>query len=246
MLQLSSTERRHLRNERRSTSFLNLKHAKQLRTRSTICEGSRRLLMTSLGPLLSTNLIGGDDATTLLNSVLGAYFLPRLPNSKGFKLLDDFENDFILEYPKSWVGRGNSARKGLTISDYNTSDKLSVEILDLKSEEAPSREEIVRLTVLSTIVPGFQQGQSDDRLELPPSRFIKTSEADLFGKAYLYLTFPSETTTRSGYDVKRKNFAVAVLSGGQLYVCAASARIDQFDKSKEELLRHIVQSFQLR
>jgi len=38
---------------------------------------------------------------------------------------------------------------------------------------------------------------------------------------YLYLEFPSETTTRSGYNIKRKNFVVAGVKRDKLYVLAA-------------------------
>jgi hypothetical protein len=38
---------------------------------------------------------------------------------------------------------------------------------------------------------------------------------------YLYLEFPSETTTRSGYNIKRKNFVVAALKRDKLYVLSS-------------------------
>jgi hypothetical protein len=38
---------------------------------------------------------------------------------------------------------------------------------------------------------------------------------------YLYLEFPSETTTRSGYNIKRKNFVVAGLKRDTLFVLSA-------------------------
>lgn len=47
-------------------------------------------VLGSLGP-------GSADPTTLLNSVLGGYFLPRLPGTQGFTLLDDFDYPFTLE-----------------------------------------------------------------------------------------------------------------------------------------------------
>lgn len=63
---------------------------------------------------------------------------------------------------------------------------------------------------------------------------------------YTYITFPSETITRSGYQIRRKNFAVAAARRGQLYCLVASARGDQFSPDKEVTLRHIVDSFRLR
>ena len=52
--------------------------------------------------------------------------------------------------------------------------------------------------------------------------------------------------TRSGYAVKRKNVAVAAVRRGKAYVCAASARSDQYNSEKEQLLRRTVESFRLR
>jgi hypothetical protein len=63
---------------------------------------------------------------------------------------------------------------------------------------------------------------------------------------YTYIRFPSETVTRSGYQIKRKNFAVAAIKKGRVYSLVASARSDQYNPAKEKLLQHIVQSFRLR
>lgn len=71
----------------------------------------RRLLLPSLAAplfplvLASTSIIGSDDPATIANSVLSAYGLPLLKASNGFKLFDDFDNDYFFEYPRSWVGR---------------------------------------------------------------------------------------------------------------------------------------------
>ena len=60
--------------------------------------GSRRtLLLSAAWPLVLCSVIGSEDPTTLLNSVLGGYFLPRLPSSQGFRLLDEIENAYTLE-----------------------------------------------------------------------------------------------------------------------------------------------------
>lgn len=40
--------------------------------------------------------------------------------------------------------------------------------------------------------------------------------------------------------------SVAAVKGGQAYVLGASARRDQFNPEKEELLKRIVSSFRLR
>ena len=62
---------------------------------------------------------------------------------------------------------------------------------------------------------------------------------------YTYITFPSETITRSGYQIRRKNFAVAAARRGSLYCLVASARGDQYSPEKEQNLRHIIDSFRL-
>ena len=38
---------------------------------------------------------------------------------------------------------------------------------------------------------------------------------------YTYLAFPSETITRSGYQIRRRNFAVAATKRGMVYTLAA-------------------------
>ena len=65
-------------------------------------------------------------------------------------------------------------------------------------------------------------------------------------QGYLYLAFPSETITRSGYQVRRKNVAVVAAGRrGAVYVLGASARSDQYDAAKGELLQHVVDSFRV-
>lgn len=60
------------------------------------------------------------------------------------------------------------------------------------------------------------------------------------------MAFTSTTTTRSGYDVKRKNVAVAAVRNSLVYALCASARGDQYDTDKGRLLARIVESFRLR
>lgn len=63
---------------------------------------------------------------------------------------------------------------------------------------------------------------------------------------YTYVRFPSETITRSGYQIRRKNFAVAAAKDGRLYSLVASSRTDQFSPAKEKTLQRIIGSFRLR
>ena len=49
----------------------------------------------------------------------GAYGLPKLPGGSSFRLYDDFDEEYVFEYPRSWVGRSNSQRAGVYVSDFN-------------------------------------------------------------------------------------------------------------------------------
>jgi hypothetical protein len=62
---------------------------------------------------------------------------------------------------------------------------------------------------------------------------------------YTLIAFPSETITRSGYQVRRKNLAVAAARRGQVYVLGCSARSDQYDAAKDAVFQHVVDSFRL-
>ena len=47
-------------------------------------------------------------------------------------------------------------------------------------------------------------------------------------------------------QIKRKNIAVAAAKNGRMYSLLASARSDQYNKAKEEVLQHIIESFRVR
>lgn len=114
---------------------------------------------------------------------------------------------------------------------------------------------VVEAAVIKLINPANDNG-GDSKLFLPPANRIKT-ETKTFSNSYnnnsnnnsqeyTYLAFPSETITRSGYQIRRKNLAVVGVKRGTVYVLGASARSDQWNKEKEEILRHVVASFRLR
>lgn len=214
----------------------------------------------------------------------GISHLSRLPDSprnvagNDFTLYDEFEDDFTFEYPKRWVSRPNSLREGVYISDFNTADKVILDVV-------PPSDDLISAAVAKVVAPlrcappaarvklrdppyvwvgaegaegliwdglllrRTHSAQQDDRLEMPNPRLIKTvSQAEHDGRIYFYLEFPSSTITRSGYSVKRKNFA-AVCPGrrGQpALVIAASARSDQYSDEKRAMLERIVQSFRAR
>jgi PsbP len=135
--------------------------------------------------------------------------------------------------------RPNSQRPGVYISDFQTADKATVEELKILDGES-----IIDLAISAAVAPGANM--STDRLSLPPANAVKVEEVELDGKKYTYLQFPSETLTNSGYNIKRRNFAVAATRGDQLYTLCASARSDQYNEAKAEILATIVQSFRVR
>eukprot|EP00193_Tetraselmis_chui_P008207 CAMPEP_0177765600 /NCGR_PEP_ID=MMETSP0491_2-20121128/8078_1 /TAXON_ID=63592 /ORGANISM="Tetraselmis chuii, Strain PLY429" /LENGTH=241 /DNA_ID=CAMNT_0019281959 /DNA_START=141 /DNA_END=866 /DNA_ORIENTATION=+ len=187
-------------------------------------------------------LIGTKDPTTVLNAVLSGYGLPTFSQGSDFTLYDEFEDDFTFEFPKKWVSRPNSLREGVYISDFNTADKVTV-------DQLTPGDDLVAAAVLKVVAPA--SGQQDDRLEMPNQRQIKVvGEEEIEGRKYTYLQFPSTTITRSGYSIKRRNFAAVVgLDGrreGAALVINASARSDQFNDAKRELLQRIVHSFRVR
>lgn len=73
--------------DRRTVTLLPSRLGEQHRCHSTT--GRRELLLhSSLAPLLIPLLLGSDDATTIVNSVLSAYGLPTFKASPGFKLYE--------------------------------------------------------------------------------------------------------------------------------------------------------------
>jgi len=122
-----------------------------------------------------------------------------------------------------------------------TSDKA---VLEIFPGSGLRDEELVGEVVAHIVSPGQDVG-GDARLIMPDQRRIKSEAGEIGGEHYMYITFPSETITRSGYQIRRKNFAVAAARHGRLYCLVASARGDQFSPDKEATLRHIVDSFRL-
>lgn len=108
----------------------------------------------------------------------------------------------------------------------------------------PGDGDLISLVVAAAVAPGAAGGT--DRLSLPPAKAIKVEEVQLDGRKYIYLQFPSETITNSGYNIKRRNFAVAGVKNNMVYALVASARSDQYNADKANLLTTIVQSFRVR
>ncbi|PSC74590.1 psbP chloroplastic isoform X1 [Micractinium conductrix] len=193
---------------------------------------------------------GGTDGRTIVNSILGAYGLPQFKAKKGFRTYDELEDPFTFQYPQSWVGRRNTLRSGVYISDFNTADKLSVEVFQDPAVAAGSPpgsstpQQLAEAAVLKLVNPAAQNA-GDGKLDMPPASKIKTEEREVDGRVYTFIAFPSETITRSGYQVRRKNLAVAATRRGTAYVLGCSARSDQYDKGKEATFLAVVDSFRL-
>lgn len=51
-----------------------------------------RASLAPLAPLLAPAVVGSSDTTTIVNSVLGAYGLPTLKASAGFRVYDEFSD----------------------------------------------------------------------------------------------------------------------------------------------------------
>lgn len=200
----------------------------------------RELLLSSVQLAVLGAMPGSEDGRTILNSVLGAYGLPQLKATPGFRVFDDPEEPFTFDYPASWVRRKNTLRQGIIISDFNTADKMSLEVFP----QPPAGASLAEAAVLKLINPAAEVG-GNSRLELPPASRIRSEARELGGKAYTYLAFPSETITRSGYQVRRRHVAVAATRRGSVYVLGCSARSDQYDAAKERLFQHVVDSFRL-
>ncbi|KAL4436868.1 hypothetical protein ABPG75_004007 [Micractinium tetrahymenae] len=212
---------------------------------------SRRgvLRLYSFGQLaVLADLLAGDssdgstDGRTIVNSILGAYGLPTLRASPGYRYFDDLDLPVTFEYPKAWVRRKNSLRPGIIISDFSTADKVSLEVFP--EPRGGGAATLAEAAVLKLINPAVEIG-GDARLELPPASRIKTEQREVDGKLYTYIAFPSETVTRSGYQVRRKNLAVVAARRGTAYVLGCSARSDQYTKEKEATFQQIVDSYRL-
>ncbi|CAG9464221.1 unnamed protein product [Pedinophyceae sp. YPF-701] len=187
--------------------------------------------------------LGGTDASTVVNSILGAYGLPGIKSAKGLKAFDDFEEEYTFSYPRAWVARPNTLRGGITMSNFQTGDRASVEVVEGVPRDA-SDDVLIARAVRALITPDGSNKTSN--LVPPAPEKIKSETLDLDGTHYVYMAFPSELVTSSGYNVRRKNLAVAAVKRGRLYVLGVAIRSDQFDKDKAAMCQAMMESFRLR
>jgi hypothetical protein len=217
-------------------------------------EGAARAAGPSRAP-------GPMDARTVVNSILGAYGLPGVGAAAGLRTYGEAEDDdFVFEYPRAWVARPNRERAGVGVADYQSSRKAWVEEFPLPegyaaladADAEARRRALAAAAVEALLRPGAPGGEvgGDSRIQLPPLRAVKILEAKTNAddaREYLFLSFPSAVTTRSGYDVRRKTFAAVVVGrAGRAWAVGASARSDELDAPTLAALRAVAASFRLR
>ena len=185
---------------------------------------------------------------------------------------DSPDLDYSFFYPKGWKVLRNRLRRGVIVSDFDApvgNPKVYVEVVsappagelagdapggDAPGGDSPSDESrklaIRRRAVDALVAPVENDNSGDGKLEAPPMRLVRDldfsvpSDGGVRGfESYDYFTFTSETTTRSGYDVTRRHYAVAKVKGGLVYVLSASATTDGFDETRARLFERIVASF---
>ena len=190
----------------------------------------------------------------------------------GLVEFDSPDLDYSFFYPKGWKVLRNRLRRGVIMSDFDApvgNPKVYVEVVsappagelagdapggDAPGGDSPSDESrklaIRRRAVDALVAPVENDNSGDGKLEAPPMRLVRDldfgvpSDGGVRGfESYDYFTFTSETTTRSGYDVTRRHYAVAKVKGGLVYVLSASATTDGFDETRARLFERIVASF---
>lgn len=181
----------------------------------------------------------------------------------GLAEFDSPDLDYSFQYPRGWKVLRNRLRRGVIVSDFDApagNPKVYVEVvsappageLETTGGDSESRKLAIRRRAVDALVaPVDNDNSGDGKLEAPPMRLVEdlrfSSAPELVGfgseSPYDYFTFSSETTTRSGYDVTRRHFAVATTKGGLVYTLSASVTTDGFDETRARLFERIVASF---
>lgn len=191
---------------------------------------------------------------------------------------DSPELDYSFRYPRGWKSLRNRLRRGVIVSDFNTTDKAYVEVFSRPpvgelaaaaaavggGEEteafttAAAREAerlVIRARAVEVLVaPVDNDNSGDSKLEVPSMRGVKTLDVgndaapfvtDSRRRTYDYFTFTSNTTTRSGYEVARRNYAAVVSDPktGLVYAMCCSTTTDGFSDQKAAMFRAMVRSF---
>ena len=133
-----------------------------------------------------------------------------------------------------------------------------------RREEEAERLAIRARAVEVLVAPVENDNSGDSKLEVPSMRNVKTLDVGVGGgggdgdgdgggadtradsaSTYDYFTFTSDTTTRSGYQVTRRNFAAVKVDArtGLIYALCCSTTTDGFDERKAAMFTDMVRSF---
>jgi len=188
--------------------------------------------------------------TALSSSTVLAFFVaqPRASRaglftrspSADFVEYDAPELDYSFAHPKKWLVLRNRLRAGAIASDFDTQDKASVEVLKRWADTEATWDIDIEAMIGAFVAPSDNANEGDSKLYAPPMRAVKISaESDAVAR----FSFESETTTRSGYDVRRSNFGEVVRKGSKLYGICVSGRTDLLTPEKRVTFEAIVDSF---
>ena len=160
--------------------------------------------------------------------------------SADFVEFDAPELDYSFAHPKKWLVLRNRLRAGAIASDFDTQDKASVEVLRRREDTEATWLNDIEAMIGAFVAPSDSANEGDSKLYAPPMRAVKiTAESDAVAR----FSFDSETTTRSGYDVRRTNFGEVVRKGSTLYGICVSGRTDLLTPDKRVTFEAIVDSF---
>ena len=98
------------------------------------------------------------------------------------------------------------------------------------------------------VAPVADDNSGDSKLETPSMSQVRSLRFDAEGPGFDpgvvdYFAFTSTTTTRSGYQATRRNYAAVVPKGGLVYAICASATTADFDERRGELYERVIRTF---
>ena len=98
------------------------------------------------------------------------------------------------------------------------------------------------------VAPVADDNSGDSKLETPSMSQVRSLRFDAEGPGFDpgvvdYFAFTSTTTTRSGYQATRRNYAAVVPKGGLVYAICASATTADFDERRGALYERVIRTF---
>jgi len=169
-----------------------------------------------------------------------AFFASKSPEAD-FIEFDADGLDYAFSHPKKWLVLRNRLRAGAIASDFDTQDKATVEVLSRSAEVASSSwDGDIEAMIRAFVSPSDSAYEGDSKLYAPPMRSVTI---DATGESSARFRFDSETTTRSGYDIRRTNYGEIVRKGTKLYGICVSGRTDLLTPEKRAKFEAIVDSF---